>query len=126
MGKDAIDQDLLKRARETKSKSDRDALIVACLSLVVAVLAAFLGKYPNFAYYRDDLESSGHVALVKAADALIARDNIQSPTGYLKRAIWNAMLTGCKQTDPIRFPKGAKPPRFIRLPEIYEQYEGDY
>ena len=105
-GKDArtIDQELISRARATRSIADRDALILGSMFLVTMAVGAFAAKYDTLRYFRDDLEAAGQVALVEVIDVIISRDDIDDPTGYTKTAIWNGMLDACKQAESIRCP----------------------
>ena len=67
----------------------REEMIEGNMPLVIAKVDAYIGCHPQVAYLRDDLHSTGFLALVKAVNTMAEHDepcNV-NPTGYISVAI---------------------------------------
>ena len=64
----------------------REQLIVGNMPLVVAVVDAYLKRFPSLENERDDLMSEGFLALIESVDALQGK-GITNVSGYLGQSI---------------------------------------
>jgi RNA polymerase sigma factor (sigma-70 family) len=91
--------------RQQIASGDRDAkqrMIEANMPLVVRKVESFLCRFPKLSYLRDDLVGAGFIGLVNAVDCVADLESDDRVTGYLCKAIINAMIDEIEIIAPIR------------------------